>query len=240
MTTANARATPMGCTDTHAERSSGSWTDRQPPTARQPVALRGVIHIVEDNSVIREFLRALFEDAGWKVLDYISAEEFIASPRPSGEACLVIDIMLPGINGLELLEIIHREHSLLPAIILTGRGDAAAAVAALKGGAADYIEKPADEMALLKSVADAVDQARDRHDKNVSRNEAKACFEKLTPREHEVMKMILDGAPNKIIAFQLGINQRTVENHRAKVMGKTGSASLPELVQKFIEASESE
>ena len=239
MTAAEAGTTHWGHTTLSAQPALAR-TIVQPPTVTEPVATRPVIHLIEDNPAMREAERAVFEDAGWKVLDYIAAEDFLSGPRPSGEACLVVDVMLPGMNGLALLEVLRQESSRVPAIMLTGRGDAAAAVAAMKAGAVDFIEKPADQTVLLKSVADAVERARDVRARDVARAEAKACFEKLTPREHDVMRMVLDGTPNKNIAVDLGINQRTVENHRANLMRKTGAPSLPALVQMFLKASASD
>jgi FixJ family two-component response regulator len=185
---------------------------------------------------MREAGRDLFETAGWAVCDYHSAEDFLSGPRPTGDACLVIDVMLPGMSGLALLLVLRAEGAQVPAIMLTGRGDAATAVAALKAGAADFLEKPADRTNLLASVGQALDQARADRARALARDRARARFETLTLREREVMQKVLDGIPNKNIAADLGINQRTVENHRARVMQKTKARSLPALVQLFLEA----
>ncbi len=200
-------------------------------------AIRPVIHLIEDNAAMREAGRNLFECAGWDVQDYVSAEDFLASARPTGETCLVIDVNLPGMDGLSLLEALRAENSNLPAIMLTGRRDATTAVAAMKAGAADFIEKPADHTLLLASVVGAMAQARVERVRIEARAQAKARFNSLTEREREIMMMVLEGAPNKNIAADLGISQRTVESHRAGVMKKTGSRSLPALVQLFIEAN---
>ena len=202
-----------------------------------PVAPCPVIYLIEDNPAMREGARNPFEGAGWEVQDYVSAETFLADERPSSNACLVIDLNLPGIDGIRLLESLREENSDIPAIMLTGRRDVASAVAAMKAGAADFIKKPADPSALLVSVARAMEEASARHARDASRRQAKARFDDLTQREREVMMMILDGVPNKNIAADLGISQRTVESHRAGVMKKTGSPSLPALVQLFLEAN---
>lgn len=201
----------------------------------RPVSAQAVIHLIEDNAAVREAARDLFEGAGWDVCDHYSAEEFLAGPRPDGEACLLIDVILPGMNGVSLLELLRTESVQVPAIMLTGRNDAATAVAALKAGAADFIEKPADPAMLLASVTSALERARDMRIREDARAAAKARFDTLTPRESNVLMMVLDGAPNKIIAADLGINQRTVENHRASAMRKTGAQSLPALVKLFLE-----
>lgn len=206
-------------------------------TLAPETAARPFIHLIEDDPALREAGRVQFESAGWAVCDYFSAEAFLSSPRPRGDVCLVIDVMLPGIDGLTLLKRLRSEGYQAPAIMLTGRDDAATAVAALKAGAADYIEKPARRTRLLASIADAVERARDAQARDIMRFRAKQRFMTLTPREYDVLMMVLDGALNKNIAVDLKINQRTVENHRANVMRKTGVGSLPELVRLFIEAN---
>ncbi len=211
-----------------------------PPSIPVPIVAQAIIHVIEDNPALREAERILFEVVGWEVRDYASAEEFLAGPRPSGDACLLVDVMLPGMNGVALLELLRAEGLRVPAIMLTGRGDAATAVAALKAGAADFIEKPADWTMLLAAVTLAIEGARDIRARQQARAQAKARFDMITPREQDVMMLVLDGRPNKIIAGDLGINQRTVENHRASVMQKTGAESLPALVKLFLEANESE
>lgn len=211
--------------------------DMLPPANEITVVAQVVIHVIEDNPALREAERLLFEGVGWEVVDHYSAEDFLAAPRPSGDACLVVDVMLPGLDGVALLEILRAENLHVPAIMLTGRGDAATAVAALKAGAADFIEKPADSTMLLTAVTRALAAARDIRARHHDRAEAKARFNTISPREHDVMLMVLDGKPNKIIAADLRINQRTVENHRASVMQKTGAASLPALVKLFLVAS---
>lgn len=207
------------------------------PQNEMTAIVHAVIHVIEDNAALREAERILFEGAGWEVCDYSSAEEFLAAPRPDGDACLVVDVMLPGMNGVALLNLLRTEDFHVPSIMLTGRGDAATAVAALKSGAADFIEKPADWTMLLSAVTVSMENARNFRARQQARAHAKARFDMITPREHDVLMMVLDGKPNKIIAGDLGINQRTVENHRASVMKKTGARSLPALVKLFLEAS---
>lgn len=200
-------------------------------------AVSPVIHLIEDNPAMREDARVLFESEGWEVRDYYSAEDFLVSPRPSGEACLVIDVMLPGMSGVALLQLLRTENLQVPAVILTGRDDAATAVAALKAGATDFIEKPAARAKLLSSVIEAMELSRDTRLRQESTAAAIASFDTLTSREQQVMMLVLDGMPNKNIAADLGLSQRTVENHRASVMRKTGAPSLPALVALFLEAN---
>ena len=189
------------------------------------------VHVIDDDPLIRETMKRLFEAEGWSVVTYKAAEDFLAAPRPSGTTCLLIDSLLPGMNGIELIEHLRAENSTMPAVMLTGHGDAATAVAALKAGAADLIEKPASAVHLLDSVRTAISAGQDNNARSDSRRSAKQKLSMLTKREHEILLRILDGTPNKIIAADLGINQRTVENHRASIMRKCGAGSLPDLVR---------
>lgn len=189
------------------------------------------LHVVDDDPIIRETTQRLFEAEGWKVVTYPSAEEFLASPRPSAAACLLVDALLPGMDGVALVSQLRSEGSHLPAVMLTGYGDAEMAVAAQKAGVSDLIEKPASAADLLESVRGAIETYEDGRARAESRSAAQTRFSDLTSREREVLARVLEGAPNKIIAHELGISQRTVEVHRASVMRKTGVSSLPELVR---------
>ncbi|MDG3042795.1 chemotaxis protein CheB [Roseicyclus marinus] len=202
-----------------------------------PRSSRTSIHVIDDDPFVREVMRRLFEAEGYMVMTYASAEDFLAAPRPGNGACLLIDNLLPGMKGVALIDRLRSEKARLPTVMLTGHGDAALAVAAMKAGASDLIEKPASAADLLASVQHALATAKDGKDgkdgnqPGEARKAARLRFEDLTKRERQVMAEVLEGVPNKIIAADLGINQRTVENHRAAVMRKTGAASLPELVR---------
>ncbi|MGM0585105.1 MAG: chemotaxis protein CheB [Pseudomonadota bacterium] len=189
------------------------------------------VHVIDDDPMIRETMRRLFEAEGWRVVTYPSAEDFLAVPRPGGAACLLVDSRLPGMDGVALMTRLRAESSRLPMVMLTGYGDVAMAVAALKAGASDLLEKPASASDLLAGVRSAIERGEDGDARAESRRIAQERFSELTAREHEILARVLEGAPNKIIAADLGINQRTVENHRASVMRKTGAASLPALVR---------
>lgn len=189
------------------------------------------IHVIDDDPLIRETMRRLFEAEGWSVVTYEAAEEFLASPRPDGQSCLLIDSVLPGMSGTELIRHLRAESFTIPAVMLTGHGDATAAVAALKAGASDLIEKPASAIHLLDSMRNAIEAGRDLNARSVSRRSTRKKISALTKREYEILVRILEGTPNKIIAADLGINQRTVENHRASIMRKCGAGSLPDLVR---------
>jgi len=189
------------------------------------------VHVIDDDPMIRATMRRLFEAEGWMVVTHSSAEEFLALPRPEGACCLLVDNLLPGMDGVALVALLRSEGSHLPAVMLTGHGDAAVAVAALKAGASDLIEKPAGAADLLDSVRHAIRTSEKGQALAQSLKAAQERFATLTAREREVLSRVLTGAPNKIIAHDLGINQRTVENHRAAVMRKTGATSLPELIR---------
>ncbi|SDX08417.1 CheR family methyltransferase [Roseicitreum antarcticum] len=189
------------------------------------------VHVIDDDPIIRETVRRLFEAEGWIVVSYASAEEFLAAPRPGIGECLLVDNVLPGIDGVALIRQLRAEKSHIPAVVLTGHGDAAIAVAAMRAGASDLIEKPVAAADLLHSMRQAIAPGQDARAGADRRRAAQKRFATLTAREREVLTRVLAGDPNKIIAADLGINQRTVENHRASVMHKTGAASLPALVR---------
>jgi len=192
---------------------------------------RMTVHVIDDDPMICDSMRRLFEAEGWGVVIYPSAEDFLAAPRPEGAACLLVDGVLPGMDGVEMLTRLQAERSRLPAIMLTGHGDAQMAMAALRAGASDLIEKPASAAELLASIRQAVKAQDDSHARAESRKAAQKLFAGLTQRERDVLALVLQGRPNKIIAADLGISQRTVENHRAAVMRKTGAGSLSALVR---------
>lgn len=196
-----------------------------------------IVFVVDDDSHIRDGIRELLEDDGRRVKGYATCEAFLAEYRPGGEACLLIDAYLPGMNGLELLRQLNDTGHWLPAIMITGHGDVPTAVQAMKAGALDFIEKPVSPEDLVASVDSALNQARDATKLDARRENAKKAIASLTARQREVMDLVLAGRPNKIIADELGISQRTVENHRAEVMKKTGAKSVPSLVRLAAAAS---
>lgn len=217
---------------TSTDRAEPSWGDRA--QASWDAVAPPVLHLVEDDPEVRDTVSCLFEASGWTVREYSSAEDFLAGPRPAGEACLVVELMLPGLSGLDLLDRLSAEGAQTPAVVLTAVSDAGSAVAALKAGACDFLAKPADAEMLFATVIDALEANREARARAEARCQARARFAQLTCREQEVLMMILDGKPNKIIAADLEINIRTVENHRAQVMKKTGATSLPALVKLYL------
>jgi two-component system CheB/CheR fusion protein len=190
-----------------------------------------VIFVVDDDSHIREGLRRQLEDDGHTVRDYASCEDFLDSYRPGSGGCLLVDAYLPGMHGIDLLRQLRERGDTMPAIMITGDSDVGTAVQALKAGAVDFIEKPVGAAELRISVARALDQSRDGSQRAAWHKEAVGHLAGLTARQREVMAMVLAGHPSKNIAADLGISQRTVENHRASIMAKTGARSLPALAR---------
>ncbi len=190
-----------------------------------------VIFVIDDDSHIREGIRAVLEEDGQTVEDYPTCEAFLEAYRPGRAACLLIDAYLPGMNGLELLQKLHDAGYRLPAIMITGNADVSMAVQAMKAGASDFIEKPINPNELVIGVERALEQSRDSNKLLAWRETAANHIASLTRRQRQVMESVLAGKPSKIVAADLGISQRTVENHRASIMKKTGSKSLPALAR---------
>jgi two-component system CheB/CheR fusion protein len=195
-----------------------------------------VIYVVDDDDSIRGAIRAVLEDDDRNVEDYETCEAFLAAFRPGRAACLVIDAYLPGMNGITLLRRLREAGHALPAIMITGNSDVAIAVEAMKAGASDFIEKPISRIELLASVDHALERSRDSGKLSAWRNDAASRVASLTPRQRQIMDMVLAGHPSKNIAADLGISQRTVENHRASIMAKTDTKSLPALARMAIAA----
>jgi two-component system CheB/CheR fusion protein len=174
---------------------------------------------------------------GRSVETYSSCEAFLEAYTPSRKGCLVVDAKMQGMGGLALLERLKAAGTELPAIMITGYGDVSMAVRAMKAGAVDFIEKPVDPDELIASIESALDRTQDSVKRSAWHAAAAKCIADLTPREHEVMDLVLAGHPSKNIAADLRISQRTVENHRASIMKKTGSKSIPALIRLALAAA---
>jgi two-component system CheB/CheR fusion protein len=190
-----------------------------------------VIFVVDDDDQVRATIREVLEDDGRRVEDYATCEAFLADYRPGREACLVIDAYLPGMSGLELLQQLRDAGHHLPSIMITGNSDVPMAVQAMKAGASDFIEKPITRGELLAGVERALDQSRDSSKLSARQEDAARHVAGLTARQRQIMELVLAGHPSKNIAADLRISQRTVENHRASIMKKTGTRSLPALAR---------
>ena len=196
------------------------------------------VFVVDDDAAVREGLKALFGVNSLPAQAFASAEEFLHSIGPGTSGCVVADVRMPGMTGLELLRELKQRRVDLPVIVITGHGDVPMAVAALKDGARDFLEKPFDSDVILAAVREALETRTIVHGLEPAEIESlEARFRDLTPRECEVMDLVVTGNPNKVIAHRLGIAVRTVEVHRAHVMEKTGARNLSELVRMTLQLS---
>ncbi len=197
-----------------------------------------VIYLIDDDSNVRQGIRALLEDHGHLVEDFPSCEDFLSLYRAGRDACLLVDAYLPGMNGLELLVRLKEMGSKLPTIMITGKSDVPMAVQAMKSGASDFLEKPFDRAELIASIERAMVQSGDEIKLMAWYHDAASRVAGLTLRQHQIMELVLAGEPNKNIAADLNISQRTVEHHRAAIMEKTGSKSLPALARLALAATQ--
>lgn len=189
------------------------------------------IFIVDDDAPVRDSLALLLGLKGYAIRSFASAEDFLTACQPDWHGCLLLDIRMAGMNGLELQQQLISRQIVLPIIFITGHGDVAAARAALKAGAADFLEKPLDDQILITTIADALERSAHLRDEAAAAQEITDRMSRLTAREHEVMEKITLGEPNREIARQLGISPRTVEVYKARMMEKMQARSLPELIR---------
>jgi two-component system CheB/CheR fusion protein len=196
-----------------------------------------VVFVVDDDSDVRQAIRSMLEHDGRLVEDYEDGESFLNAYRPGRNACLLIDANLPGISGLDLLRRLKDAGHLVPAIMITGQSDVPMAVEAMKAGASDFLEKPIRGTELLAGIGRALELSRDSGKVLEWRKEAADHLAGLTRRQHQIMEMVLAGQASKNIAADLGISQRTVENHRASIMKKSGTKSIPALARLAIAAT---
>lgn len=189
------------------------------------------VHLVDDDEAIRDALSWLFQSRKVATLDYASAEEFLDAWRPDMTGCILLDLRMDGMSGLELFDRLREQGCRLPVIFLTGHGDVPVAVDALKKGAFDFVEKPFNDNELVDRVLAAFAVEAERRSKDAERSSLAARLATLSPRERAVMDQVLAGRLNKQIADELGISMRTVEVHRAHVFDKMGVRSAVELAQ---------
>lgn len=188
------------------------------------------VFVVDDDVAVRESLSLLIRSMGLDVETFDSAQSFLSGCDPARPGCLVLDIRMPGMSGLDLQDALGAHGIGLPVIFITGHGDVTLAVRAMKAGAIDFIEKPFNDQQLLDRINQAIELDRVNRDVRDAREAAAARLALLSPREREVMERVVRGEANKVVAADLGLSERTVEIHRAKVMAKTGARSLAELV----------
>ncbi|MFE8071911.1 response regulator FixJ [Marinobacteraceae bacterium S3BR75-40.1] len=189
------------------------------------------VYVVEDDEAVRDSLTLLLESEGLRVETFATGNDFLEAWNEDMAGCIVLDIRMPGLDGMEVQSALNEHNSLLPIIFVTGHGDVPLAVEAMKHGAVDFVQKPYREEALLDKVKSALEQDEEQRRSLGERNEIVRKIESLTPREREIMDRMVEGQANKVIAIELDISQRTVEIHRSRVMHKMGTHSLAHLVR---------
>jgi two-component system response regulator FixJ len=190
-----------------------------------------VIHIIDDDEAMRDSLEYLLDAASMAARTYASADEFLAQIGTLDPGCIVTDVRMPGMSGLELVRALAGRGVSHPVIVITAHGDVAMAVEAMRAGAIDFLEKPFDDEALLSAIRFALSNAPKGDQNPAEKARLRAILETLSPREQDVLQGVVDGKMNKVIAFELGISPRTVEVYRANMMSKTGARGLSELVR---------
>jgi FixJ family two-component response regulator len=196
------------------------------------------VYVVDDDDGMRRALDTLLSTVGYKTAVFSRPGEFLAAFKPDASGCLVLDIRMPDMSGLELQQHLNRLGSMLPVIFITGHGDVPMAVQAMKEGAFEFIQKPFRDQDLLDRINHALKQDAENRSTVARRAEVLHRLESLTPRERQVMDLVVDGAANKVIAIDLDLSERTVEIHRAKVMEKMGARSVAHLVKLHLTLSD--
>jgi FixJ family two-component response regulator len=192
--------------------------------------MTGTVYVIDDDAAVRESLALLVRSVGLESRTFVSAADFLAAFDAAMDGCLVVDIRMPGMSGLDLQQVLNERGCHLPLLFITGHGDVAMAVRAMRAGALDFIEKPFRDQELLDRINQALALSARQRSAFAQVEEVRARLSTLTTREREIMDRIVTGQANKVIAMDLGLSERTVEIHRAKVMTKTQVHSLAELV----------
>ena len=190
-----------------------------------------VVFVVDDDVSVRESLELLIQNEGWRAETFASAHEFLDRPRAPVPTCLILDVSLPGLNGLDLQQRVSGERADMPIIFITGHGDIPTTVRAMKAGAVEFLTKPFSDEVLLSAIRQALERSRAaiRHDAQIE--ELRKCYGALTPRERQVMALVVSGLLNKQVGGELGISEITVKAHRGKLMEKMKARSLADLVK---------
>ena len=199
-----------------------------------------IVFIVDDDEAVRNSLRLLVKSVGLTATAFLSAQEFLASYDPLQPGCLVLDVRMPGMSGLELQQRLNLRGAVIPVIFITGHGDVPMAVEAMQQGAFDFLQKPFRDQDLIDRIQRALEKDRANRTELGKHSHLRERHEALTPREREVLALVMSGKANKIMAADLGLSQRTVEVHRARVMEKMGASSLAHLVRMVLDLEESD
>ncbi|MEY3465162.1 MAG: response regulator transcription factor [Steroidobacteraceae bacterium] len=193
------------------------------------------VFIVDDDDAVRSSLRLLLKSVGLPAMAYASAADFLAAWHPSQAGCLVLDVRMPGMSGIELQHELNRRGAIIPVIFISGHADIPMAVEAIQHGAFDFLQKPFRDQELIDRVQRALAADGNNRAELAKRDAIRERFDSLTPREREVLTLVTQGKANKVMAGDLGVSQRTVEIHRARVMEKMGAASLAQLVRMVLD-----
>jgi FixJ family two-component response regulator len=199
---------------------------------QQPAA---TVFVVDDDEAVRNSLRFLLKSVGLTTVTQPSAREFLDSYRQSQPGCLVLDVRMPGMSGLELQQQLNLRGATIPVIFITGHGDIPMAVEAMQHGAFDFLQKPFRDQDLIDRIQRALERDARSRTALAQHTRIRERMDSLTPREREVLALMIRGKPNKVMAAELGVSQRTVEIHRARVMEKSGAASLAQLVRMIMD-----
>lgn len=190
-----------------------------------------IVFVIDDEEQVRKSLALLLRSVGIAVETFGTADAFLQDWNPDRSGCVVLDIRLPGMSGLELQEHLSAQDAMVPIIFITGHGDVSSAVRAMRQGAFHFLEKPFSDQELLDNIHRALEQDQRNRSAGEKRAAVQARLDLLTPREREVMDLVLRGKTNKLIALELGISERTIEIHRSRMMFKMGASSLAQLVK---------
>ena len=193
-----------------------------------------VVFVIDDDQQVREAIQLLMESIGLKVASFASAQEYLDQFNPQDHGCLILDVRMAGMSGLELQARLAAEETHPPIVIITGHGDVQMAVKAIQGGAVDFLEKPFNDQALLDCVHHAIEKDLNQRGEALKLADIRSHLKRLTPREREVLDLVIAGQRNKVIAIDLGVSQSTVEAHRAKVMEKMEAATLSDLMRMML------
>jgi two-component system, LuxR family, response regulator FixJ len=197
-----------------------------------------IVFVVDDDEAVRSSLRLLLKSVGLAATALSTAQEFLSNYRPQQPGCLVLDVRMPGMSGMELQQQLNMRGAVIPVIFISGHGDIPMAVEAMQQGAFDFLQKPFRDQDLIDRIQRALAKDRDNRAQLMERTRIRERLESLTPREREVLALVTSGKANKVMAGDLGVSQRTVEIHRARVMEKMGATSLAQLVRMVMDLDE--
>ena len=229
------RPTTGGCglrqTTGRGQRSTSPFRRNKKRQMQNRRESRPVIAIVDDDPSVREGLHSLVRSAGWRAETFCSAQEFLARTRAEAPSCLILDLQLPGLSGLDLQKRMAEVDLEIPIVFLTGHGDIPASVQAMKAGAIEFLTKPVEEADLVRAIQEAIERDRRTRQQHAEIHDLRSRHDSLTAREREVMQQVISGLLNKQVAAELNITEFTVKIHRGKVMRKMRADSLADLVR---------